>query len=145
MPRPALPAIASDTSAAPMVRSPRLRKVIDLLLTGECKTQKAACERVGMHPDHVCRELRKPQVQAFIARETRRTIGNAQMPAAATLVRLLDANSEHVAAQVAERLLAINGIKPDETSRVAVSVDVRAGYVIELRHDTESPSVINEG
>jgi hypothetical protein len=69
-------------------------------------------------------------------------IGNAQMPAAATLVRLLDANSEHVAAQVAERLLAINGIKPDDTSRVAVSVDIHAGYVIHLG---ESSSDNNAG
>lgn len=142
MPRPALPAITTEAqSATPLVRSPRLRKIIALLLTGECTTQKAAADRVGMNHGHLSRELNRPQVQAYIARETRKTIGAAQMPAAATLIRLLDANSEHVAAQVADRLLAINGIKPDDTSRVAVSVDIRAGYVIDLRH---SPSDINE-
>ena len=113
------------------------------MLSGECRTQAAAAERVGLSRERLCRALKESHIQAFLARETRLTIGNAQLPAAATLIRLLDANSEHVAAQVAERLLAINGIKPDETSRVAVSVDVRAGYVIELRHDTESPSTIN--
>lgn len=144
MPRPALPAIADQIAAPPAKPrkiAPRMRQVIELLLSGACRTQKAAAERVGIDATHVSKELRKPHIQAFIARETRGSIGAAQLPAAATLVRLLDANSEHVAAQVAERLLAINGIKPDDTSRVAVSVDIRAGYVIDLRN---SPSVINE-
>jgi hypothetical protein len=116
--------------------SKRIRKVVELLLTGECRTQKAACERVGLHPDHVCRELKKPRLQAFIAHETRRAIANAQMPAAATLVKLLGADSERVQSEVAAKLLAIAGIKPDDTSRVAVSLDIRAGYVIDITGDS---------
>jgi hypothetical protein len=89
--------------------------------------------------------LRESHVQAFLARETRGAIGNAQAGAAATLIRLLDARSEHVAADVASRLLAINGIKPDDTSRVSVSVDIRAGYVIDLRSDqAPGPPIIDD-
>jgi hypothetical protein len=112
--------------------SKRLRQVIDLLLSGECRTQKAAAARVGMNADHICRQLKTPQIQALIARETRGTLAAAQAPAAATLINLLDAKSENVQAAVAERLLAIAGHVPDNTTRVAVSVDVRAGYVIDL-------------
>lgn len=112
--------------------SKRLKQAIDLLLSGTCRTQKAACERIGFDAAHLSRSLRLPHVQAFIARETRSTLASAQAPAAATLIGLLDAKSENVQAAVAERLLAIAGHVPDNTTRVAVSVDVRAGYVIDL-------------
>jgi hypothetical protein len=154
VPRPALPAIARNVAPRasgddrrprrPRSMKPALREAIRLLVCGECKTQQAAAARVGLHPQRLSEAFAKPEIQAFIAREARATIGAAQLPATATLVRLLDANSEHVAAQVAERLLAINGIKPDDTSRVAVSVDIRAGYVIDLRPGAESPKAINE-
>jgi hypothetical protein len=112
--------------------SKRLRKVIDLLVSGECKTQKAACVRVNMHPDHVCRELKKPQVQAFIARRTRETISAGTMRASARLIELVDASSEHVSLDASKHVLAIEGIRPPDQSQVNVNVGVSVGYVIDL-------------
>lgn len=112
--------------------SKRLRKVVDLLLTGECKTQKAACERVGMNADHVSRELAKPRIQAFIARKTAQSIQRGTMRASARFLELIDAESEHVAAKVSERILTSEGILKGDGSQVSVNVGVSVGYVIDL-------------
>lgn len=123
--------------------SKRLRKVIDLLVSGECKTQKAACTRIGMHPDHVCRELKKPQVQAFIARRTRETISAGTMRASARLIELVDANSEHVSLDASKHVLAIEGIRPPNDSSVNVNVGVSVGYVIDLSGAQPTARVID--
>jgi hypothetical protein len=119
--------------------APRIRQVVDLLVTGECKTQKAASERVGLHPDYVCRELKKPQVRVFIAQRARETIARGTMRASARLVELLDASSEHVSLDASKHMLAIAGIKPTADAQVSVNIDIKAGYVIDL---TDVPKMI---
>lgn len=141
----------SGTDLAPIPPQPvkerpiskRLRKVIDLLVSGECKTQKAACVRVNMHPDHVCRELKKPQVQAFIARRTRETISAGTMRASARLVELLDAASEHVSLDASKHVLAIEGIRPPDQGQVSVNVGVSVGYVVDWSGGAPQQPVID--
>lgn len=123
--------------------SKRLRRVVDLLVSGECKTQKAACVRIGMHPDHVCRELKKPQVQAFIARRTRETISAGTMRASARLLELVDASSEHVSLDASKHVLAIEGIRPPNDSQVSVNVGVSVGYVIDLSGSAPQRPIID--
>lgn len=129
----------SGTDLAPIPPQPvkerpiskRLRKVIGLLLSGECKTQKAACERVGMNADHISRELAKPRIQAFIASESRKTIARGQMRASARLLELVDASSEHVSLDASKHVLAIEGIRPPDQGQVSVNVGVSVGYVVD--------------
>lgn len=120
-------------SAKKVRLSPRVRKAIRLMLTGDCKTQKAAAKRVGIDATHLCAELKKPKYVEFIARETRKTIAGAQIQAAATAIRLLGANSEHVQKDVAFKILEIEGVAPDPKGPT-VSVNVIPGYVIKLKH-----------
>jgi hypothetical protein len=115
--------------------SKRVAEVVRLLLTGECKTQKAAAERVGMNETYLSEALRKPHVQVFIARRIRETIGNGTMRASARLMELIDAASEHVSADVSKHMLAIAGIKPAAEPTTLVNVNIRAGYVIDLSDD----------
>jgi hypothetical protein len=67
-----------------------------------------------------------------MAREARKTIASATMRASRRLVELIDAESEHVAAKVSERLLTSEGILKSDQGSIAVNVDVRAGFVIDL-------------
>jgi phage terminase small subunit len=113
--------------------SPAVAKAVGLLLTGECKTQRAAAKRAGLNADYLCTALKKPQVQVFIARRTRETIANARLPAAATVVRLLEAESEHVQRDVAFRVLEETGDMRTANAQVTVNVDVSPGYVLDLR------------
>lgn len=54
------------------------------------------------------------------------------MRASARLMDLVDGESEHVSFDAAKHVLGIAGIKPSNDSQVSVSVDIRAGYVIDL-------------
>ena len=112
--------------------SKRIAEVVRLLLTGECKTQKAAAERVGMNPGYLSEVLRKPHVRVFIERRTRETIANGTLRASARLVELIDAGSEHVSADVSKHMLAIAGIKPASGPAAQVNINIQAGYVIDL-------------
>jgi len=117
--------------------SKRLAEVVRLLLTGECKTQKAAAERVGMNETYLSEALRKPSTRVFIERRMRESIANGSMRASARLVELLDASSEHVSFDAARHLLAIQGIKPAAEATTNVNLHVACGYVIDLRSDEE--------
>lgn len=129
---------SSPPQSAKPVRIPRrVRQAIDLLLTGECTTQKAAAQRIKMAPETLCRYLKKPATRVFIAQRTRETIDQAQMPAAGTLVKLLDANSEHVRGDIAKHLLAIAGITPPERRGPMVQVNVSPGYIVRLKNAPE--------
>lgn len=119
---------------------PRIAQAVKLLLTGECKTQKAAAERVGITPSHLCESLTKPKIQAFIARETRRNIQNGAIRASARLVELVDASSEHVSLDASKHVLAIEGIRPPDQGQVSVNVGVSVGYVIDLSGQASNPS-----
>ena len=129
----------TDAKPAPERRiSKRIAEVVRLLLTGECKTQKAAAERVGMNETYLSEALRKPHIQVFIARRTRETIANGTLRASARLVELIDAGSEHVSADVSMHMLAIAGIKPPSGPAANVNISVmQAGYVLDLRSDEE--------
>jgi hypothetical protein len=115
--------------------SKRIAEAVRLLLTGECKTQKAAAERVGMNETYLSEALRKPHVRVFIERRTRETIANGTLRASARLVELLDASSEHVSLDATKHMLAIEGIKPAAEPTTNVNLNVRAGYVIMLDDD----------
>jgi hypothetical protein len=131
---------ASDQSDAIPVKetrlSPKLRKALHLLETGECSTQRAAAERAGMSEYQLSRRLREPQIQVFIARRRSENISVGSLRASRRFVQLIDASSEHVAAQVSERILKSEGVLRTDTHQVSVNIDIKAGYVIDL---TDAP------
>jgi hypothetical protein len=118
--------------AKPPLIAKRILAVAHLIVTGECTTIKAAAERIGLAYDYVRQELKKPAVRVFIERTARETIANGLMRASAKAVELIDASSEHVAADMTKHVLAIGGIKPANSPQVSVNIDIKAGYVIDL-------------
>src|SRR5882757_9752984 len=112
--------------------SKRIAEVVRLLLTGECKTQKAAAERVGMNETYLSEALRKLNVRVFIERRTRETIADGTLRASARLVELLDATSQHVSLDASKDMLALNGHQPSAGPGTQVNINFRAGYVIHL-------------
>jgi hypothetical protein len=117
--------------------SKRLAEAVRLLLTGECKTQKAAALRVDMSETYLSEALRKPHVRVFIERRTRETIANGTLRASARLVELLDASSEHVSLDASKHMLALNGHQPPSGPAANVNINVACGYVIDLREPDE--------
>lgn len=115
--------------------SKRIRQAIELIVTGECKTIKAAAARSNLHPDYLCRELKKPQIRVFCEQRSRENLAMGTMRASARLVELLDASSEHVSLDASRHTLGIAGIKPAADAQVSVNIDIKAGYVIDLRDE----------
>ncbi len=99
----------------------KIQQAIHLLVTGTVATQRAAAERVSITETHLSRMLKRPNIRAFLASETRRQIDGAQAPAAGVLMKLLDSDSDHVAKDVAIHLLRINGIGPVDASKIDVT------------------------
>ena len=113
----------------------KVSHALDLLLSGDAKTQKAAAQAAGISPEHLNRWINKPAGRVFIALKARQAIDKAQLPAVGTLIRLLDAKSEHVQADIAKHISAIAGFAPPSNNHgVQVNVNVTPGYVVKLRH-----------
>jgi hypothetical protein len=119
--------------------SKRLAEAVRLITTGECATQKAAAERVGMNYTHLCEAMKKPHVRVFIERRARETIAAGMMRASARLNQLVDAASEHVSFDASKHVLALAGIKPSPDTQVSVNIELKAGYVLDLREPASMP------
>jgi hypothetical protein len=122
--------------------SPKVRDACDLMASDPRLTITDAAKAVGLSREHLSRELCKPHVEAFLERESRRTIVRALPRAAKRTVELIDASSEHVSLDAATKVLAIGGIKPDERGHGAVNVNVSIGYVIDLSGARQAGSIL---
>lgn len=122
-----------------------LRQAIDLLESGECKTQKAAAARVGLSEDYLCRALKKDSVGVFIARKRAENIARGSLRASYRYVQLVEASSEHVAAKVCERILENSGdLKAGNGINISINNTVSPGYVIDMRDPRDAaPRVVD--
>jgi len=140
-------ASATETDAKPAKPrkiSARVRHAIELLVSGDCRTQKDAAEKAKLTRERLCKALKELHVIAYLEQQTRVALARSQAPAAATLFRLLDqAASEHVQKDVAIHLLNIAGHKPKADAQVSVNIDIKAGYVIDLTDQAKQPLVID--
>jgi phosphoenolpyruvate carboxylase len=106
-----------------------------LLANGNVATVTAAAERAGLSREHLSKMLSQPHIRAFLTRKATETIRTASLRASTRLVELIDAKSEHVAAQVSERILTSEGILKSDQHAIAVNVDVKAGFILDLREE----------
>jgi phosphoenolpyruvate carboxylase len=114
---------------------PRIRHACELLANGNVATVTAAAERAGLSREHLSKMLSQPHIRAFLTRKATETIRTASLRASNRLVELIDAKSEHVAAQVSERILTSEGILKSDQHAIAVNVDVKAGFILDLREE----------
>lgn len=144
--------MSADTPAKTTKRKPRppSKKVItavELLLTGQAKTQIEAAEKVGMANESLCRALKRENVKELIHKrvnEQMRSIG--LLKATATLERLAtEANSETVQADVSKHIQAIAGVKPTRDGSSQGSGGITLNVVLNSVADTQQtqPVVIS--
>lgn len=126
-----LPGAASPPSGSRKRISKRMMKALSLIGT-RGMTQREAAKQVGMSETWLSTALRKPELQAFIARKCSENMQIGTLRASKRFLELIDAESEHVAAKVSDRILTSEGILKSDTSQVAVNVGVSVGYVIDL-------------
>ena len=107
----------------------RQRSFVDHILTTGCSVAKAA-EHFGIAPTNIYRDLRKPHVAKYLQERTLAHIGILAPIAAGVQAQLLNADSAHVRASVAENILDRHLGKPVMRSQVAIQGQINV--VIDL-------------
>jgi hypothetical protein len=107
----------------------RVRRAIDLMATGQCKTITETAEKVGMARESLGRALAKPHVIEHRRQRALRTIQMAAGRAAEVKVELLDGSDSNVRDKAASFVLQTAGIGPATAPNLSVNIEMRAGYV----------------
>jgi hypothetical protein len=138
----ALAAVKAGPPAEPLDKklriSAKIRRAIALLAQGECKTIKEAAERSGLPRESLSRALGRPHVVEYMRQRAVRTIQMAAGRAAEVKAELLDCGDSMARDRSSTFVLAVAGIAPATTPGLAVNIEIKAGYVIDLS-DTHAP------
>jgi hypothetical protein len=113
----------------------KVRRAIDAMVSGDCKLIKDAAEKAGLAPESLSRALDKPHVAAHLRQKVLKRLGIAAARAGATKIELLDSANEIVRDRSSSFVLGLAGIQPETSPSVAVNLEIRAGYVIDLSDD----------
>jgi hypothetical protein len=110
--------------------SRRVRHAVDLIISGEARTQKDAAAKAGLTRERFCRALKESHVIEYLDGQTRVLLAQSRAPAAATLMKLLEqARSEHVRKDVAVTLLGYGGIHATAAGGPVVNIGIGGGGV----------------
>ena len=133
--------------AAVRTRTPGIsgavRDAIEAMVRGVAKTITDAAAATGISREHLSRELSKPHVADHLRTKVMRALAVAAARAGHVKTALLDSPSEIVRDRASSYVLGLAGIAPASQPSVSVNVEIRAGYVIDLRDDDPPPTTIN--
>jgi hypothetical protein len=143
-PMPAKRALAALDQPAPIVPpdapkriSKKVRAAIDLMVTGDCKKIIEAAAKVGLARESLSRALSTPHVAEHLRQKVLRHLAIAAARAGAVKGELLDSDSEITRDRASTFVLGLAGIAPASTPSVSLNIEVKAGYVIDLRDPEE--------
>jgi hypothetical protein len=117
--------------------SSRVRKALELLASGECKTQDAAAKAASLTPRALSAALKRPNVQAYRIEMAKETLRAAVPKAARRVVSLMEQDSNQLVAlrSASFTLASAAGIMPPPAQSVPIiniSNTMQVGYVIDL-------------
>lgn len=124
----------------------KVRRAIDLMARGECKTILEAAAKVGLARESLGRALAKPHVVEHMRQRAVRTIQMAAARAAEVKAELLDCGDSMARDRASTFVLGTAGIGPTTAPSLSVNIEMRAGYVLDLRDDPPTaPRTIDHG
>jgi hypothetical protein len=131
----ALRAVPATTTPQPKMRKPppKVRAAIEALVTGQARTITAAAKKVGLSRERLSRAFSEPHIAEALRTRAAREVALSSGRAAARLNQLIDSTSQRVALESVKFSLGVAGIKPAADAQVNVNLEMRAGYVIDLR------------
>jgi hypothetical protein len=117
-----------------------VRAAIEALVTGQCRTIKSAAQKVGLSRERLSRAFSEPHNAEALRTRAAREVALSAGRASARLSQLIDSTSQRVALEATKFSLGVAGIKPAVDAQVNVNLELRAGYVIDLRdRDDRAP------
>lgn len=137
---PERPALATSRSR-PVPK--KVRTACDAIVSGHAKTVTDAAAHAGISREYLSRQLSKPHVAEYLRQKAARTVAIASGRASARIGELIDASSEHVSFDASRHVLAIAGIKPAADPNVSLNIELKAGWVIDLREDDERGKIVD--
>jgi hypothetical protein len=112
--------------------SAKVRAAIDAMVSGNCKTVAEAAEKGGMARESLSRALSTPHVAEHLRQKVLRHLAIAAARAGYVKGALLDSDNQMVADRASSFVLALAGIRPEETPSININVALKAGYTIDL-------------
>jgi hypothetical protein len=111
------------------------------MVGGNCRTWAAAAKRVGVARETLSRYLQRPECRQALTERAARAVAMSAGRASARLNQLLDSSSQRVALDATRLSLQAAGIVGSgQNVSVNVGLELRAGYVIDLRErDADGP------
>jgi hypothetical protein len=106
----------------------RVRRAVDLMASGKCKTIVEAAEQVGLARESLGRALAIEHMR----QRAIRTIAQAAGRAAEVKAELLDCGDSMARDRASSFVLQTAGIGPATAPSVNINLEMRAGYVIDL-------------
>jgi hypothetical protein len=97
----------------PLRITDKVRRAIDLLVSGNCKKTCDAAARVGLAPETLYRALAKPHVTEHLRQKVLRHLAIHAARAGSTKVELLDSDSEIARDRASSFVLGLAGIQPE--------------------------------
>jgi hypothetical protein len=137
---PALPAMNPQPKPRPVPK--KVRQAIQMMVQGNCRTWAAAAQRVGCARETMYRYFKRPECRQALRDAVERSVLMAGGRASARLTQLLDSSSQRTSLDATRLALQALGVVGNGQNNVSVNVGVelRAGYVIDLRErDDRSP------
>ena len=130
----ASPAVPATTTPRPKTRKPppKVRAAIEALVTGQARTITAAAQKVGVSRERFSRAFSEVHNAEALRTRAAREVALSSGRAAARLSQLIDSGSQRVALEATKFSLGVAGIKPAADANVSVSIELKAGYVIDL-------------
>jgi hypothetical protein len=116
----------------PLRITEKVRRAIGLLVSGQCKQITEAAERVGLARESLGRALDKPHVSEFLRQKVLRHLATQAARAGAVKGELLDSDNEMVRDRASTFVLGLAGIAPATTPGLAVNIEIKAGYCIDI-------------
>jgi hypothetical protein len=133
----ALAALENPAPVGPPIPAKRISKkvraAIDVMVSGEVKTVTDAAAKAGLARASLSRALSTPHVAEFLRQKVMRHLAIAAARAGATKTELLDSDNAMARDRASSFILGLAGIQPANKPSVNVNIEMRAGYVLDLR------------
>jgi hypothetical protein len=113
----------------------KVRRAIDAMVTGDCRTISDAAAKVGLARESLSRALSTPHVAEHLRQKVMRHLAIAAARAGYVKGELLDSDNAIARDRASTFVLGLAGIAPANTPSVNINLEVKAGYVIDLSDD----------
>jgi hypothetical protein len=124
-----------DTSLPARRISKKVRTAIGYMVNGECKQISEAATKAGLARETLSRALSQPHVAEYLRQRVVRHLAIQAARAGAVKGELLDCSNEMVRDRASTFVLGLAGIQPESSPSLAINIEVKAGYVIDLTDD----------